>query len=49
MKEKLTAIYNTLKLLQMPPTPENAKHMAGIYITLEELIKTEQEEKTGGD
>lgn len=48
MKEKLTAIYNTLKLLQMPPTPENAKHMAGIYITLEEVIKMAQEE-TGGD
>jgi hypothetical protein len=48
MKDKLMAIYNTLKLLQMPPTPENAKHMAGIYITLEEVIKMTQEEN-GGD
>lgn len=55
MKESILAIYNTLGKLQMPPTPDNAKHMAGIYIKLEELFaKTEemekaQEDKNGGD
>ena len=55
MKESILAIYNTLGKLQMPPTPDNAKHMAGIYIKLEELfckaaeIEKAQEEKNGGD
>lgn len=38
MKESILAIYNTLGRLQMPPTPDNAKHLAGIYIKLEELF-----------
>lgn len=38
MKESILAIYNTLGKLQMPPTPDNTKHMAGIYIKLEELF-----------
>jgi hypothetical protein len=54
MKESILAIYNTLGKLQMPPTPDNAKHMAGIYIKLEELFAKaaeleKQEEKNGGD
>lgn len=55
MKESILAIYNTLGKLQMPPTPDNAKHMAGIYIKLEELfakaaeMEKEQEDKNGGD
>jgi hypothetical protein len=55
MKESIIAIYNTLGKLQMPPTPDNAKHLAGIYIKLEELfskaaeIEKAQEEKNGGD
>ena len=43
MKNDLVAIYNTLKTLKMPPTPENTKHMAGIYVKLEELINVEVE------
>jgi hypothetical protein len=54
MKESILAVYNTLGKLQMPPTPDNAKHMAGIYIKLEELFAKaaeleKQEEKNGGD
>lgn len=54
MKESILAIYNTLGQLQMPPTPDNTKHMAGIYIKLEELFAKaaeleKQEEKNGGD
>ena len=52
MRESIQAIYNTLSKLQMLMTPENAKHMAGIYIKLEELYReAEQAEKdqTGGD
>ena len=43
MKNDLVAIYNTLKTLKMPPTPENTKHMAGVYVKLEELISVEVE------
>lgn len=56
MKDDILAIYNTLGKLQMPPTPDNAKHLAGIYIKLEELFaraaEIEQKEKqddNGGD
>jgi len=61
MKNDLVAVYNTLKMLDLPPTPDNAKHLAGIYIALERVIskadqlekeqveKTAQEEKNGGD
>lgn len=55
MKESILAIYNTLGKLQMPPTPGNAKHLAGIYIKLEELfdkaaeMEKAQEVKNGGD
>ena len=38
MKESVLAIYNTLGKLQMPPTPDNTKHMAAIYIKLEEIF-----------
>ena len=52
MKENLAAIYETLKKIEMPMTPNNAKHMAGIFIKLEqmyqELEKSEKEED-GGD
>lgn len=45
MKEKLEAIYETLKKLEMPMTPNNAKTMAGLFITLEQMYAqiTEQE------
>lgn len=55
MKESILAVYNTLGKLQMPPTPDNAKHLAGIYIKLEELfakateMEKAQEDKNGGD
>lgn len=55
MKENLAAIYETLKKLEMPMTPANAKHMAGIFIKLEqmyqELEKAEQNQQGehGGD
>lgn len=53
MKESIIAIYNTLGILQMPPTPDNTKHMAGIYIKLEELFakaaELEKQEENGGD
>ena len=55
MKNDILAIYNTLGKLQMPPTPDNAKHLAGIYIKLEELfakaaeMEKVQEDKNGGD
>lgn len=54
MKESILAIYNTLGKLQMPPTPDNTKQLAGIYIKLEELFAKaaeleKQEEKNGGD
>lgn len=49
MKNELAAIYNTLKQLEMPPTPENVKHLAGIYIKLEELYKRAEEQENGGD
>lgn len=48
MKENLAAIYETLKKLEMPMTPSNAKHMAGMFIKLEqmyaELEQAEQKE-----
>ena len=55
MKDDILAIYNTLGKLQMPPTPDNTKHLAGIYIKLEELfakaaeMEKAQEDKNGGD
>ena len=54
MKDKLLAIYNTLGKLEMPPTPTNSKHMAGIYVVLEQLFdeaaRAELEQKQyGGD
>lgn len=46
MKENILAIYNTLGKIQMPMTPDNAKHMAAIYIKLEEMYaKAEKDEK----
>lgn len=38
MKNDILAIYNTMGKLQMPMTPDNAKHMAAVYIKLEELF-----------
>lgn len=52
MKNDILAIYNTLGKLQMPPTPDNAKHLAGIYIKLEELfakVADMEKDKTGGE
>ena len=58
MKNDISAIYNTLGKLQMPPTPDNAKHLAAIYIKLEELFSKaaemekdleEKQDETGGD
>ena len=51
MKEDLTAIYEALKRLEMPMTPNNAKHMAGIFIKLEQMYEVldKQEQKNGGD
>lgn len=55
MKESILAIYNTLGKLQIPPTPDNTKQLAAIYIKLEELfaniaeMEKAQEEKNGGD
>lgn len=55
MKNEILAIYNTLKQVEMPMTPDNAKRMAGVYIKLEELfakaaeMEKAQDEKNGGD
>ena len=54
MKDDILAVYNALGKLQMPPTPDNAKHMAGIYIKLEGLFAKAAEleknqEESGGD
>jgi hypothetical protein len=54
MKESILAIYNTLGKLQIPPTPDNTKQLAAVYIKLEELFAKaaeleKQEEKNGGD
>ena len=38
MKEDIMAIYETLKRLEMPMTPNNAKHMAGLFIKLEQIF-----------
>lgn len=46
MKDSILAIYNTLKQMEMPMTPDNAKRMAAIFIKLEEMYaKIEKEEK----
>ena len=54
MKESIMAIYNTLKLLEMPMTPNNAKRMSGVFIKLEQIYqdleKAEKEtQENGGD
>ena len=53
MKEKLLAIYNTLGTLEMPPTPNNTKHLAGIYALIEKMFdeaaQAEHEQKQGCD
>lgn len=45
--EKLQAVINTLKLLEMPPTYDNVDRMTGIYETLckvrDELYEAEVE------
>lgn len=45
--EKLQAVINTLKLLEMPPTYDNVDKMTGIYKTLcevrDELYEAEVE------
>lgn len=49
--EKIQAVINTLKLLEMPPTFENTNRMMGIYQTLiavrDDLY--EAEEKSDGE
>lgn len=37
LKDTLAAIYGTLKKLEMPMTPNNAKNMAGLFLKLEEM------------
>lgn len=47
--EKLQAVLNTLPLLEMPPTHDNAARMTGIYNTLIEVQNDLKEREADTD